>query len=586
MEDNTMKKRKLAVVSLLLSIAMLLSACAGNPSSGEGSSKDSKTPPSSSSGSAAEPESKPAAENTDRGENWVTDTPVTLKVWCMKQADIEDIATNEYIKWLQKETNVNLEFDQIAEAESLQKFNLSLASGSYPDVYLSCNQLINMSATIMNSTLMKFGKAGVFLPLNDLIEQYGANTKKLFDDISYVKDGITMPDGNIYALPSYSEIYHCKYADKLWIDQSWLDNLKLEMPTTTDEYYEVLKAFKEQDANGNGDPNDEIPLAGCTDGWNSDPSFFLMNAFIYEDGDKHLTVENDTVDTILNKDEFREGLRYVHKLYDEGLMYSESYAQDSTQMKSLNSASPNVVGSFPIGAPMIVMDAGSDLYKTCVTVPPLKGPQGHQSCSYYEYGNLRVGAFMITSACNDPEVAFKLADFMYTEDSSVRLRQGVKDVDWRMAKEGEKTFDGKPATYARITPLVTNGCAQNQHFGNSGMFRESNDSFIGAWAVQDGFDIRSLDGIEQLLIEQTWPYDGFEPKQTLPPVVFTEEEAAEVSTIEVEVQKYAKEQRVLFITGQKSLDTDWDSYVTNLKNLGLDRLVELYNTAYQRQYVK
>ena len=107
-------------------------------------------------------------------------------------------------------------------------------------MYLSCNQLINMSATIMNSTLMKFGKAGVFLPLNDLIEQYGANTKKLFDDISYVKDGITMPDGNIYALPSYSEIYHCKYADKLWIDQSWLDNLKLEMPTTTDEYYEAV----------------------------------------------------------------------------------------------------------------------------------------------------------------------------------------------------------------------------------------------------------------------------------------------------------------------------------------------------------
>ncbi|MFQ9473093.1 MAG: hypothetical protein ACLR0P_08085 [Oscillospiraceae bacterium] len=242
-----MKKRKLAVVSLLLSIAMLLSACAGNPSSGEGSSKDSKTPPSSSSGSAAEPESKPAAENTDRGENWVTDTPVTLKVWCMKQADIEDIATNEYIKWLQKETNVNLEFDQIAEAESLQKFNsVPRASGSGPDVHLSCNQLINMSATIMNSTLMKFGKAGVFLPLNDLIEQYGANTKKLFDDISYVKDGITMPDGNIYALPSYSEIYHCKYADKLWIDQSWLDNLKLEMPTTTDEYYEVLQRLLER----------------------------------------------------------------------------------------------------------------------------------------------------------------------------------------------------------------------------------------------------------------------------------------------------------------------------------------------------
>ena len=69
-------------------------------------------------------------------------------------------------------------------------------------------------------------------------------------------------------------------------------------------------------------------------------------------------------------------------------------------------------------------------------------------------------------------------------------------------------------------------------------------------------------------------------------MVFTEEEASEASTIEVEVQKYAKEQRVLFITGQKSLDTDWDAYVSGLQNLGIDRMVELYNTAYQRQYVK
>ena len=72
-----MKKRKLAVVSLLLSIAMLLSACAGNPSSGEGSSKDSKTPPSSSSGSAAEPESKPAAE-TRTGAKTGLPTPPSL----------------------------------------------------------------------------------------------------------------------------------------------------------------------------------------------------------------------------------------------------------------------------------------------------------------------------------------------------------------------------------------------------------------------------------------------------------------------------------------------------------------------------
>ncbi len=133
--------------------------------------------------------------------------------------------------------------------------------------------------------------------------------------------------------------------------------------------------------------------------------------------------------------------------------------------------------------------------------------------------------------------------------------------------------------------MVTDGGAQNHHFGNSGLFRETNDSFIGAWAVDDTFDIRSLNGIEQLLIEQTLPYDGYEPDQTLPPVIFTEEEGSEVSSIEVEIQKYAKEQRALFITGQKDIETEWEAYVQGLENLGLSKMIEFYNTAYQRQYV-
>ena len=273
----------------------------------------------------------------------------------------------------------------------------------------------------------------------------------------------------------------------------------------------------------------------------------------YEDGDKHLTVENDTVDTILNKDEFREGLRYVHKLYDEGLMYSESYAQDSTQMKSLNSRFAQRCGKL---SHRRAHDRHGrrlrSLQNLCDGSSP-EGPQGHQSCSYYEYGNLRVGAFAITSACNDPEVAFKLADFMYTEDSSVRLRQGVKDVDWRMAKEGETTLRRKARHLCPHHASCHKRRRAEPAFGNSGMFRESNDSFIGAWAVQDGFDIRSLDGIEQLLIEQTWPYDGFEPKQTLPPVVLHRGGGPpRFSTSEVEVQKYAIRSRgVLFITGQR-----------------------------------
>ena len=56
------------------------------------------------------------------------------------------------------------------------------------------------------------------------------------------------------------------------------------MPTTTDELRTVLEAFRDQDANGNGDPNDEIPYSGLINYWRSRPGAFVMNAFIYDDG--------------------------------------------------------------------------------------------------------------------------------------------------------------------------------------------------------------------------------------------------------------------------------------------------------------
>src|SRR5699024_114261 len=132
-----------------------------------------------------------------------------------------------------------------------------------------------------------------------------------------------------------------------------------------------------QDPNGNGEA-DEIPLAGCINGWHSDPYAFLRNAFIYDEGDKHFTVQDGQVDTILNKEDYREGLRYINKLDEEGLIYSETYTQDATQLKSVASQDPNRVGAFTTGAPMAAVDGNAPLYKNIVTVPPLEGPEGVQ----------------------------------------------------------------------------------------------------------------------------------------------------------------------------------------------------------------
>ena len=54
----------------------------------------------------------------------------------------------------------------------------------------------------------------------------------------------------------------------------------------------------------------------------------------------------------------------------------------------------------------------------------------------------------------------------------------------------------------------------------------------------------------------------------------------------MDIQKYVDEQRALFISGQKDVDAEWDAYVQQLESLGLSKMIEMYDKAYKRQYVK
>ncbi len=567
------------LTALLLCLLMCIGAFAacgtqsgGDPSSGSPESSSKAESPASSG-----VESSSTGSNAEH-PNWITDTPVTLKIWTAKESNIEDFNTNEYIKWLQEETNVILEFDQSSTVETAQKLNLSLSSGDYPDIYWTAG------SGISSSNLSKFGSSGVFIPMNDLIEQYGVNIKDWFSRVSYLEAASTSPDGNIYGIPNYSEIYHSRFAQKMWINQAWLDNLDLEMPTTLEEFRDVLLAFKNQDANGNGDPNDEIPLASCIDTWHGDPIDFLMCSFIYDDGDKLLTVTDDKVDSIINKEAYRDGLKYIAGMYADGLIYPETFTATGEQVKNLTAQ--DIAGCVTTGNPLGLMDISTNFFQNSTTVPPLKGPEGVQTCGYYGYIIANDARFIITSACENPEVAFKLADFMYSEEASMRLRQGVLDVDWKMAEPGDKTCDGRDAKYARITPLLIDGKAQNQHLANSGLFAESNDQYMGLWTTPEDFNKYDANYFEQLLYLESQKYEGYQPDQTLPPVVFTDEENAEVADIEVEIKKYWQEQRTLFVTGEKDIDTEWDNYVAQLEKLGLPTMIEMYDAAYNRQYVK
>lgn len=174
-----MKRKLIVLLACLLAIAMVFSACESAP--GSSGSSDVSTGTQETSGSA---DSSPQAEEV--GENWVDDEVVHLKFWAMREDTVQDMETNAYIQWIEQECGVDIEFEQASSAEALQKLNLSLASGDYPDVYYSLQTITDINTNIINSTLMKYGEAGIFIPLNDLIDQYGENIGELLDSVDYL----------------------------------------------------------------------------------------------------------------------------------------------------------------------------------------------------------------------------------------------------------------------------------------------------------------------------------------------------------------------------------------------------------------
>ncbi|MCS7461973.1 ABC transporter substrate-binding protein [Paenibacillus doosanensis] len=559
-----MRKTALIALSFMLSTGVLLSACSDKGDAGADQGGGGGTA---------------KAAVSEPGQLPITAEKTTIKVLMKGSASVEDFATNEFTKWLEEKTNIHIEWEVAPEKSATEKLNLVLSSGDYPDVI--------MGFGVSPTQMMIYGSQGVFLPLNDLIEKYGVEMKKMFQANPFYKDLITAPDGNVYALPQVNECYHCMYQQRMWIQKPWLDKLGLQMPTTTDEFYEVLKAFKTKDPNGNGKA-DEIPLSGSIQASSSNLfstqmlDSFLMNAFIYDHGEKKLYLDNGKVAVPYNKPEWKEGLKYLHKLYAEGLIDPQALTQDNNQLKKLGENPDTVILGASSGHNMgslTTLGASSGRWLTYVAVPPLKGPNGFQNAAYHPYV-VSNGQYVITKNAKNPEAAFRLADFLFNSpDTVIRWYAGREGVEWRYAEKSEIGINGKPAIWKQLTPW---GGVQNVNWGQTGPSYRSNDFRLGEVANPE-------QPLEVILYNET--KTKMEPYQmnidkVMPPVFFTADQASEVADLEKTILDHVKEMMARFITGDSDIDKNWDAYLKNLENMNIKRYLEIYQTAYDANFKK
>lgn len=549
-----------AVVTLLVGVSMLgsiLSACSSSNNSNSGAAAGN---------GAAE------ATVAEAGQFPIVDEKITLRVMTGANPSVEDFDTNEFTKYFEELTNIHVEWEIVPTSTVTEKLNLALASGDLPDVIMTMNVTPEQQAL--------YGEQGVLLPLNDYIEKYGVNTKKMFEESPLVESTITSADGNIYALPAPNECYHCSMRQKLWIYEPWLEKLNLDMPTTTEEFYEVLKAFKTKDPNGNGIA-DEIPFSGApqvNQGSTLTTSVenFLMNSFTYAPFTRIYVNDEGKVDVPFNKDGWKQGLTYLNRLYSEGLMDPQALTRDAAQLVQLGE-NPDVpilgAASGPNQSALTQLNGSSGRWLEYVAVAPLKGPDGVQVTQYDPY-QVAPGQFVITNKAKNPEAAFRFADALYDREITLRSTIGEPDVDWRWATADEIGLNGEAAVYMDMSKF---GVTQNKQWSQTGIAYRPNSLRLGLVANPDN----PLDSI--LYNETKEKYEPYrvDVETVLPPINFTVDQSAEIADLSKTIYDYTNEMMARFIIGDVDINAEWEQYLATLDSMNLSRYLEIYQEAYE-----
>lgn len=504
------------------------------------------------------------------GEYPLTTEDITLTIMVKQDTLVEDYETNGLTKWIEETTGVKLDFQLLPadRAEALNKLSVMFASGQkLPDIINFTIPLADLEALIPTGALISLNEyIGTITPNFDL----ACETFPQYE----MKRWATSSDGNIYGLPIECAGVHDYMSNKFVINKGWLDNLGLDVPTTIDELYNVLKAFKEQDPNGNGIA-DEYPLVGCT---SFDPATALMNAFVYDDGDQHVWIEDGIIQPVYVTEEWREGLRFLNKLCQEDLLAPITYTQDFAQWRAMaNNEGDCIVGAFAYYSQNLI-GTTSSTYNDFVIVGPFEGPEGVQYACYN-----RVYArpqWFVTADCQYPELAVQIGDLLYSDTAAIMNRFGLEGEHYTLAEEGDVCcFEGFDAIINQTSAGVDLWSkSQNLYWRNNIPTVVSHlvNSYVWNGDPNNG-NYRIGQGASHYF--EFRPEDG----QYLPQLLYTEEEAFQLADYKTSILNYVNECKVRFIIGDLDLDNDWDSYLADLEANGLANYMDLLQTVYDRQ---
>ncbi len=578
------KKWKQGMAGALSALMLLgLAGCGNNADSGQTSQGAESKP------SAEDSGQEPADEGQeDSGQEEGTELEVvrilgrnyTYTGANGKTVTLKDWSTEGKSKrWAKLEEElakkgVKLELDLIEPDQFDTTIQTMAASGE-----LSNYDLVNITP-LDDKTKLNLVKQGQLQSVSDIWEQYSEGSYKDFlatEAGQFYEKRMRLEDGKVYWITDFETMTY-KGEESAWvlgfqIRQDWLDALNLEMPTTTDEVYEVLKAFQDQDVNGNGQADEEFLVNYSSFSTDIAQCFGLGIDITFVNSQNGNKVESPWY-----QENVKAYIEYMQKLYAAGLLKMED-SQSSSDMANNKVAAVANWGTELWLEPQITVPEGAAYpWFAPVRIQAVEGqtPLFRGSNKY----NPGWTATAVPASSDKQQAIAKILDFLVTEESVHLTERGMEGVSYEMA-DGKMRSISDPTlenTDAVGMALWCNGSIFPRYTLNNEISEGMEDTIAYAetngvknnQSAKSDFTLSCINDPEHRLLHDENGY-----------AVPTAEEIDRTNEISTDLRTYSSELLTKLIMGEKSLE-DWDSYIADLKELGLDDLIAINQARYDR----
>lgn len=530
-------------------IALMLSLCmVGTCLAGCGGSSETSTSAAAGNEKKTETSAAAEAENSIFNETGypIVNEPITLKVGVKAansalQGEWEEL---EWVQKLQEVSGIDLEF---VEYEDNNAISLMFASRDYPDISF---QLGN------DKQIAGAAAAGDLYALDAYMEQYMPNWNKYFTENDVARKTVTGSDGHIYSLPQIrEEPQYVSLRDEWYINKSWLDELGLEVPTTTEEFYNVLKAFKENAGKGSI-PENVMPYYIYDMTNNVGSGLDMINSFgvRVSQQDQYVTVDdNGNVEFNFADESIKEPMEYFHKLVDEGLLSKDSFTDDWSTFVLKTQSEDCAIGSF---------HAYSCVNPDYVAMGPLDSGNGKTPMIRSQPSKAVMrNKFTVYKNCQYPEIAVRLADMIADPDWSMQGMYGMYgDLYLSKADDGTRTMlaAGGGENYAKYScPHGRLATLTTYEMFEKFEYEEGSQNYG-----------RAKD-FEEIYKDYVIPSENIYPS-----FAFTDVNVDRISELNTDVMTHVKATLSTWAL-EGGIEEGWDDYIAQLEALGMEEYLTL-----------